>query len=60
MGQFKRVLSLALLLSMTLLSSRLVSETLAQTTSFTYQGRFQNGGTNANGDYDFQFTFWNG
>jgi hypothetical protein len=30
----------------------------AQTTSFTYQGRLQDGGTNANGTYDFQFTLW--
>ena len=30
----------------------------AQTTSFTYQGRLQDGGTSANGSYDFQFTLW--
>src|SRR5437879_1103457 len=30
----------------------------AQTTSFTYQGRLQEGGSNANGNYDFQFTLW--
>ena len=29
-----------------------------QSTSFTYQGRLQDGGTNANGNYDFQFTLW--
>jgi hypothetical protein len=30
----------------------------AQSSSFTYQGRLQDGGTNANGNYDFQFTLW--
>src|SRR5947207_3099584 len=30
----------------------------AQTTSFTYQGRLTDGGTAANGNYDFQFTLW--
>lgn len=29
-----------------------------QGTSFTYQGRLQDGGTAANGSYDFQFTLW--
>src|SRR6266851_283862 len=32
--------------------------TLAQTTSFTYQGRLTDGGTPANASYDFQFTLW--
>jgi hypothetical protein len=32
--------------------------TFAQGTTFTYQGRLQDGGTNANGNYDFQFTLW--
>src|SRR3954470_15552073 len=31
---------------------------LSQSSSFTYQGRLQDGGTNANGSYDFQFTLW--
>src|SRR5437016_7638840 len=31
---------------------------LAQTTSFTYQGRLTDGGTAANGNYDLQFTLW--
>jgi Chaperone of endosialidase len=31
---------------------------VAQTTTFTYQGRLQNGGTAATGSYDFQFTLW--
>ena len=31
---------------------------LSQTTSFTYQGRLQDGGINANGNYDFRFTLW--
>ncbi len=30
----------------------------AQGTSFTYQGRLQDGGANANGSYDFQFMVW--
>src|SRR5438128_2584417 len=30
----------------------------AQGTSFTYQGRLQDGGTAANGSYDLQFTLW--
>ncbi|HZE69266.1 MAG TPA: tail fiber domain-containing protein [Pyrinomonadaceae bacterium] len=33
-------------------------KTFAQGTAFTYQGRLQDGGTNANGSYDFQFTLW--
>ena len=31
---------------------------LAQTTSFTYQGRLTDGGTPANGTYEIQFTLW--
>src|SRR5256885_934753 len=31
---------------------------LAQTTSFTYQGRLTDGGTAANGTYDLQLTVW--
>jgi endosialidase-like protein len=31
---------------------------LGQASSFTYQGRLQDAGTNANGNYDFQFTLW--
>jgi len=30
----------------------------AQSTAFNYQGRLQDGGTNATGNYDFQFTLW--
>jgi len=30
----------------------------AQTTTFTYQGKLNNGGTPANGTYDLQFTLW--
>lgn len=30
----------------------------AQGTAFTYQGRLQDGGTAANGNYDLQFTLW--
>ena len=32
--------------------------TLAQTPSFTYQGRLSDGGTAASGTYDLQFTLW--
>jgi hypothetical protein len=38
--------------------SLFTSVAVAQTTSFTYQGRLQDGGTTANGSYDFQFTLW--
>jgi hypothetical protein len=31
---------------------------LAQTTTFTYQGRLVDGGTPANGSYDLQFALW--
>jgi hypothetical protein len=31
---------------------------LAQGTAFTYQGRLQDGGTGASGNYDFQVTLW--
>jgi hypothetical protein len=34
------------------------SSTFAQTSTFTYQGRLTDGGTPANGPYDFQFTLW--
>src|SRR5215471_5226567 len=30
----------------------------AQSTAFTYQGRLQDGGSPATGNYDFQFTLW--
>jgi hypothetical protein len=30
----------------------------AQGTAFTYQGRLQEGGSSATGNYDFQFTLW--
>ena len=32
----------------------------AQTSSFTYQGRFTDGGTAANGTYDMQFKLFDG
>src|ERR1700730_16370883 len=34
------------------------SRAFAQGTAFTYQGRLQDSGANANGSYDFQFTLW--
>ena len=52
-----RLKCFASLLSMSLL---LISVQVAagQSTSFTYQGRLQDGGANANGNYDLQFTLW--
>ena len=35
-----------------------VNVAFGQTSGFTYQGRLQDSGTNANGSYDFQFTLW--
>lgn len=35
-----------------------VSAALGQETTFTYQGRLQDGSAAANGSYDFQFTLW--
>jgi len=35
-----------------------VGAAMAQTTSFTYQGRLTDGGTPANGTYEIQFTLW--
>ena len=34
------------------------AKVFAQSSAFTYQGRLQDGGANANGAYDFQFTLW--
>ena len=34
------------------------SVAFGQSTTFTYQGRLQDTGTNANGSYDLQFTLW--
>ena len=42
----------------TLLMLIFVGAALAQTTSFTYQGRLTDGGTPANGTYEIQFTLW--
>src|SRR5207249_1200806 len=36
----------------------LATNTSAQTTAFTYQGRLTDGGTPANGNYDLQFVLW--
>jgi hypothetical protein len=43
------------LLSLMLLVAGAASSSFAQGTAFTYQGRLQDGGTNANGSYDLQF-----
>src|SRR6267378_5474605 len=42
----------------TLLIFACAGAALAQTTSFTYQGRLTDGGTPANGTYEIQFTLW--
>src|SRR5207237_232420 len=47
----------ALLVVLFLLMSAIPA--LAQSTTFTYQGRLQDTGTPANGSYDLQFTLWN-
>jgi len=39
----------------TLVLALSVTVSVAQTTSFTYQGRFTDGGAAANGEYDMQF-----
>src|SRR5437763_4984328 len=41
-----------------LLFAGATSSALAQGTAFSYQGRLQDSGANANGSYDFQFTLW--
>jgi len=51
-GCFIGVMSLLLLL----LFAGAISYAYAQGTVFTYQGRLQDAGTNANGSYDFKFT----
>jgi hypothetical protein len=53
-GRFIGVVWLLLLF----LSAGATTNASAQGTGFTYQGRLQDSGTNANGDYDFQFTLW--
>jgi Chaperone of endosialidase len=47
-----------LLAATLLLAFGAAGEAHAQGTSFIYQGRLQDGGVNANGNYDFQFTLW--
>src|SRR5438445_276122 len=47
-----------LLLLIALLLSFSSGRALAQTTSFTYQGRLTDGGTPANGNYDLQFALF--
>src|SRR5215813_3136506 len=43
---------------LTLCISAAAAGTFAQSTALTYQGRLQDGGANANGSYDLQFTLW--
>ena len=47
---------ITLVIGVTILGSP--SALFGQGTAFTYQGRLQDGGTLANGNYDFQFTLW--
>jgi hypothetical protein len=47
------------LLCLSLLTSTLCLSAFAQGTAFTYQGRLDDGGTSANGSYDFTFTLFN-
>jgi hypothetical protein len=53
-GRFIGVVSALLLF----LSAGATTNASAQGTGFTYQGRLQDSGANANGNYDFQFTLW--
>ena len=46
------------LLSLVLLIAGAADRSFAQGTAFTYQGRLQDGGTNANGLYDLQFKLY--
>ena len=57
MGDYQHAKRIVLLL-VALVVSGSVHSALAQGTAFTYQGRLQDGATNANGNYDFQFTLW--
>ena len=50
--------ALRFLLISTLLVLACAGAALAQTTSFTYQGRLMDGGTPANGTYEIRFTLW--
>src|SRR5260370_2254079 len=52
----KTCLLVTLLVVLFLLMS--ASPAFAQSTTFTYQGRLQDGGTHANGSYDLQLTLW--
>jgi hypothetical protein len=45
-------------LSLLILPAVPARNAFAQGTAFTYQGRLQDAGANANGSYDFQFTLW--
>src|ERR1700687_5475011 len=54
-GYFAKAFSLVLLTFVLLAAG---NAALAQSTTFTYQGRLQDTGTPANGSYDLQFTLW--
>lgn len=59
MNQKSRYLSIVLSLTAGIVSFFLVNSSSAQGTAFLYQGQLGNGGTPANGNYDFQFTVYN-
>jgi len=50
-----RVFSLAIMPGLVLLSAMAAN---AQTSTLTYQGRLNDGGTAATGNYDLQFALW--
>src|ERR1700687_4032139 len=54
-GYFARAFSLVLLAFVLLAAG---NAALAQSTTFTYQGRLQDTGTPASGSYDLQFRLW--
>src|ERR1700687_3664888 len=54
-GYFARAFSLVLLAFVLLAAG---NAALAQSTTFTYQGRLQDPGTPASGSYDLQFRLW--
>jgi hypothetical protein len=56
--QLGRAHGYLLFVAVLLFAFGLTNRTMAQGTSFNYQGRLQDGGANANGSYDFQFTLW--
>jgi len=56
----RRGFAFAGLIQMVILGSLLICplKVRAQSSTFNYQGRLQDSGTNATGNYDLQFTLW--